>query len=78
MITTWMTLEEAARETGISVSTLRKWCAARAIDSRCGRRFGRVWRFKRQVIETEGLIVDEGKVHTFHKKYSPRCAVGTK
>ena len=66
----WITTEQVAEATGLSLSTLRKWCAAGAINPLCGRRFGRVWRFKRQVIEDEGVIVDEKKIKVFRSQYT--------
>ena len=56
-MTYWITTEQVAEATGLSLSTLRKWCAAGAINPLCGRRFGRVWRFKRQVIGDEMRIL---------------------
>ena len=71
MLSYWITLEETALLTGMSISTLRKWSAAGAIDAKCGRRFGYVWRFKRSFIESDGLLVDREKIRSFRKKYAP-------
>ena len=64
-------MEQVSKETGISLSTLRKWAASGAIDPRCGRRFGYVWRFKRSVIEEEGILVNREKIRCFRDKYPP-------
>ncbi len=52
----WLDMKQVCEITQLSLSTLKRRCAAGEIAPNCGRRFGRVWRFKREVILNEGLI----------------------
>ncbi len=53
----WLNIKQASKLTQISISTLKRRCAAGDISPKCGRRFGRVWRFKRDIILNDGLIL---------------------
>ena len=60
----WLTTRETAVLVGFHISTIMRFCAERRIHPRCGRKMGGKWRFKREVIENEGLILkDDEKNH---------------
>ena len=52
----WLNVEEVAEILGISIPTIRRFCAEGGISPECGRKFGHLWRFKKHVIENQGLI----------------------
>jgi len=54
----WLTVNETAQRCRIHPVTLRRYCAERRINAKCGKKVGGKWLFKASVIEDEGLILD--------------------
>lgn len=57
----WLTMKQVSELTQVSVATLKRKCAAGLIDPVAGRKFGGVWRWKRDVILDRGLIYQNEK-----------------
>lgn len=69
---TWLTMREAAEVCNVSEGSLRRWCIAGAVNPECAKQFGRVWRFKKDIIEKEGIDVDMEKVREYFAKYNKK------
>jgi hypothetical protein len=53
----WLTVTEVSKILQLSEVTIRRFCAMRLIDPKCGKKMGRQWRFKRNVIVDDGLLL---------------------
>ncbi len=53
----WLKMKDVASITQLSLSSIKRFAAEGRIDSNCGRKFGKSWRFKRDIILNEGLIL---------------------